>query len=128
MIRSRYIALPVAAAAALGLVTGANGDVTAAKLKHKASVKADPNGDLAFTKTKLTVKHGSVTITMTNPKSSGIDHGIAIASNGKNHKGKVVAPGKSSTVTVKLAKGTYSFFCPVAGHRAAGMKGKLVVK
>jgi uncharacterized cupredoxin-like copper-binding protein len=30
-------------------------------------------------------------------------------------------------VTVKLKKGTYTFYCPVDGHKAAGMKGKLVV-
>ena len=30
-------------------------------------------------------------------------------------------------MTVKLKKGTYTFYCPVDGHEAAGMKGKLVV-
>jgi uncharacterized cupredoxin-like copper-binding protein len=29
---------------------------------------------------------------------------------------------------VKLKKGRYTFYCPVPGHREAGMKGKLVVK
>jgi uncharacterized cupredoxin-like copper-binding protein len=103
--------------------------VTAARLKHKATLKADPNGDLTFNKTKIKVKHGTVTLTMTNPKSSGLDHGIGIDGNGVDKDGKTVAPGKKSVVTIKLKKGkTYNFYCPVAGHRDAGMKGKLVVK
>ena len=27
-----------------------------------------------------------------------------------------------------LKKGTYEFYCPVDGHKAAGMEGKVVVK
>ena len=30
-------------------------------------------------------------------------------------------------MTVTLKKGTYTFYCPVDGHEAAGMKGKLIV-
>ena len=42
--------------------------------------------------------------------------------------GKTVGKGKNSTVTVKgLKKGTYTFYCPVDGHKAAGMKGKLII-
>jgi uncharacterized cupredoxin-like copper-binding protein len=36
-------------------------------------------------------------------------------------------PGKSTTATFTLAKGTYSFECTVSGHAQAGMKGTLVV-
>jgi uncharacterized cupredoxin-like copper-binding protein len=128
MIRSRYIVLPIAVACALAVAAGASGEVTAAKLKHKATLKAAANGDIAFNKKRITVAHGRVTLTMTNPKSSGLDHGIAIDGNGVDKDGKEVGPGKVSTVTIKLAKGTYNFYCPVAGHRDAGMKGKLFVK
>ena len=31
-------------------------------------------------------------------------------------------------VTVTLKKGTYEFYCPVSGHKAAGMKGRIVVR
>src|SRR3954469_16943357 len=129
MIRSRYIALPTAAACALAVAAaGASGGVTAAKLKHKATLKADPGGGFAFNKKKITVKHGRVTLTMTNPKSAGTEHGIGIDGNGVDKDGKIVAAGKTSKVTAKLAKGTYTFYCPVPGHREAGMKGKLFVK
>jgi uncharacterized cupredoxin-like copper-binding protein len=127
----RLIALPATAALALALVAGgagASGGATAAALKHKATVRADPNGDIAFTKQKLTVKHGKVRIVMRNPSSSGQEHGIAVSGHGKSKKGKIVGPGKTSRVKLKLKKGKYTFFCPVPGHRAFGMKGKLVVK
>jgi uncharacterized cupredoxin-like copper-binding protein len=36
--------------------------------------------------------------------------------------------GGKSTVTADLKPGTYEFYCPVDGHKAAGMKGTLTVK
>jgi uncharacterized cupredoxin-like copper-binding protein len=37
-----------------------------------------------------------------------------------------VTNGKAS-VTADLKPGTYDFYCPVDGHRQAGMAGKLTV-
>ena len=66
---------------------------------------------------------------MTNPGSSGQQHGIAVKGHGLDKDGKIVNPGKKSTVTVTLKKGkTYTFYCPVPGHEALGMKGKITVK
>ena len=67
-------------------------------------------------------RHGKVTLRMSNP--SNFPHAIAVGS----RKGKTVTKGGTSTVTVSLKKGTYTFYCPVPGHRAAGMKGKLIVR
>jgi uncharacterized cupredoxin-like copper-binding protein len=128
----RLIALPAAAALGLALVAGgagASGGVTAAKLKHKATLSADPNGNLTFNKKKIRVKHGKVTLVMTNPKGTGSKHGIGISGHGVDKDGKNVKPGHTSRVTVKhLAKGKYTFYCPFDGHRTLGMKGKLIVK
>jgi plastocyanin len=113
--------LAVIALAALGVA----GPALAAKPKvHTKSLSADRNGGLTFSKQKITVAHGTVKLVMRNPKGSGLPHGIAIAKHGK---GKIVNPGKSSSVTAKLAKGTYTYYCPFPGHRAAGMTGKLTV-
>jgi uncharacterized cupredoxin-like copper-binding protein len=65
---------------------------------------------------------------MSNPKTSGLPHGIAVEGKGIDKDGRPASPGRTSRVTVTLKRGTYEFFCPVDGHKAAGMEGKLVVK
>ena len=80
---------------------------------------------LKFDKTELTAKAGKVTLSMANP--SGIPHAVAIEGNGVDVDGKTVQKGGTSTASADLKAGTYEFYCPVDGHKAAGMKGKLVV-
>jgi uncharacterized cupredoxin-like copper-binding protein len=92
------------------------------------NLKADPTGALKFNKTTLHAKAGKVIVVMKNPGSSGSDHGIAVKGQGLDKDGKIVHPGKTSTVTVTLKSGKYSFYCPVSGHRGAGMKGHIIVK
>ena len=80
---------------------------------------------LAFNHKTLTAKHVKVTLVMANPSS--ISHAIAVEGHGIDKDGKTVGKGGTSRVTVRLKKGTYTFYCPVDGPKAAGMKGKLVV-
>lgn len=82
-------------------------------------------GKLAFDKKTLTAKAGTVTLKMSNPSS--FMHGVSVEGNGVDKDGTVVANGGTSTVTVKLKPGRYTFYCPVPGHRAAGMQGTLTV-
>jgi uncharacterized cupredoxin-like copper-binding protein len=95
---------------------------------QSVKLAADPGGALRFTKAALSAKAGTVTLTLDNPTSAGIQHGIAIEGNGVATSGPVVAAGSTSTVTAKLKAGTYTFYCPFDGHRAAGMKGTLTVR
>jgi plastocyanin len=92
----------------------------------KLKVDADPSGALKFTKSSLSAKSGSVTITMDNP--SDVPHGVGIKGNGVDKDGQVVNKGGTSTATADLKAGTYEFYCPVPGHEEAGMKGTLTVK
>jgi len=95
----------------------------------QVKLKADPDGSLYFEpKGKQKAKAGSVTLVMTNPGSTGKRHGIGIQGNGLDKDGPIVAPGSTSTVTVSLKTGKYTFYCPVPGHRQAGMQGTLVVQ
>jgi len=91
-------------------------------------LSADPGGQLRFTQTKLSAKPGRVTLVMSNPSSAGMEHGIAIDGNGVDRDGPIVAAGKTSRVTADLKKGTYTYYCPVPGHRQAGMTGTLTVR
>jgi plastocyanin len=90
------------------------------------TLSADPGGQLKFDKASLSAKAGNVTITMDNPSS--LQHAVAVEGNGVDKAGNTVGNGGKSTVTVALKPGTYEFYCPVDGHKAAGMKGTLTVK
>ena len=89
---------------------------------------ADPSGALKFTKSTLTAKAGTVTINFTN--SSPLAHNFTVQ---QGTSGPVVGAtptfmGGTKTLTLKLKAGTYTFYCSVPGHRAAGMQGTLTVQ
>ena len=90
------------------------------------TVAADSSGQLKFDKKSLSAKAGKVTITMDNP--SPVPHAIAVEGSGLDKKGQTVQMGGKSTVTVTLKPGKYTFYCPVDGHKQAGMQGPLTVK
>ena len=90
------------------------------------TLAADSSGQLKFDKSSLSAKAGKVTITMDNP--SPVQHAIAIEGSGVSQSGSTVGMGGKSTATASVKPGTYTFFCPVDGHRAAGMTGTLTVK
>lgn len=98
---------------------------TSAGAASTVPISADPSGALAFTKSAATAKAGTVTLAMSNPAS--LQHGIAIEGNGVSKIGPIVSQGATSKVTVTLKPGTYTFYCPVPGHRQAGMQGTLTV-
>ena len=77
--------------------------------------------EFKFVLSKKTVPHGKVTFVLVN--KGAVKHDFAIA--GK--KSKLIAPGKKGSLTVTLRAGKLAYKCTVAGHAAAGMKGKLTV-
>jgi plastocyanin len=114
-----------AAVLTLALLLCAFVGVALAKTKHLTATESD---GLAFSTSKITVTHGSVTLVMKNPTANHLQHSIDIKGHGISKKGKAVDPGGTSTVTATLPKGTYTFYCHVSDHIKEGMKGKLVVK
>jgi plastocyanin len=118
--RRLLIAAVVAVVGALAIASV----VSAATTKKLSASKTK----LAFNTKTIRVKLPSdrkVTLVMANPSS--FPHAIAVDGHGIDKDGKTVNKGGTSRVTVKLKKGTYTFYCPVDGHKAAGMKGKLIV-
>src|SRR5204863_6899512 len=89
------------------------------------TIPADPSGALSFVTRKASAKPGKVTISM--PNKAPIKHDIGIRGP-VTGQGPVVGTGGDSKFTATLKPGTYTFFCSVPGHEAAGMKGTLVVK
>jgi plastocyanin len=123
--RKMVAALAVTAAAVAG--TAATQVASGAPNRPAATTKklSASKSKLAFSVKTIRAKHGKVTLKMSNPSS--LPHAVAIQGHGVNKDGKTVNKGGTSTVTVSLKKGKYTFFCPVPGHRAAGMKGTLII-
>jgi len=116
---NRIIAGAVAVAIGIGSAVLAAGAPARPATTYKLS--ADKS-KLKFNVTTIRAKAGKVTLSMSNP--AGFSHAVAIKGHGS---GKTVGKGGTSTVTATLKKGTYTFYCPVPGHEAGGMKGKLIV-
>jgi uncharacterized cupredoxin-like copper-binding protein len=83
---------------------------------------------LRFNTNHLTAKAGTVTVVLVNPKNSGMPHGVAVEGHGVDKDSKIVQPGHTVRLTVKLKRGKYQFYCPVPGHKQAGMKGTLTIR
>lgn len=105
----------------------------AVEANGQLQIDADPTGQLKYTASQASAKPGPATITMKN--SSGVQHNIAVetGSGGATPSGSTVGASPiiangTATLHVTLKPGTYTFFCQVDGHRAAGMYGTLVVK
>jgi plastocyanin len=101
----------------------------AASSGGRLALKAVESNGLSFDHKTLTAKAGAVTITMDNPSGDSQPHAISLEGpGGVAASGQIAQPGSSSEVTVKLKPGTYTFYCPVGSHRAAGMEGTLTVQ
>ncbi|HKZ91084.1 MAG TPA: plastocyanin/azurin family copper-binding protein [Candidatus Limnocylindrales bacterium] len=76
---------------------------------------------------ELTLVPGTYTFEATNDGT--IPHGFALAGEGVTAAtpDATYAVGQSQTFSVELAAGTYEIFCPVPGHKEAGMVANITV-
>jgi plastocyanin len=92
------------------------------------SLAADPS-QIAYDTTSLSAKAGNVTIDFNNPNSA-LGHDVCVQDpNGKKLGcSQVVTGGKTTLDLSNLKSGSYTFYCSVDSHEAAGMKGTLTVQ
>jgi uncharacterized cupredoxin-like copper-binding protein len=94
---------------------GSGQTVTATEVEYKITLGSS------------TVPAGNVTFQAMN--SGTIPHNLAISGSGvSEQKTSDIASGQSGTLTVNLKPGTYTIFCAIPGHEAAGMKTTLTVQ
>ena len=105
--------------------TGGGGTSGGGGAAQTLKIAADPSGALKFDKTSLTAKAGKVTIVMDNP--SDVPHAVEIEGMGVEAEGETVGKGGVSKASADVKAGTYEFYCPVDGHKQAGMEGTLTV-
>ncbi len=102
---------------------GMKGTFTVGKRSGAATKVTVAASEFAFTLSRRSIAApGTVAFRVVNKGKIGHDFKIA----GK--KTKLLAPGKSQTLTVKFAKaGRFAYLCTVTGHARLGMKGTFVV-
>jgi plastocyanin len=133
MMRRTFIALAAAAVVLAGCGGGdeessatATPTATQAAGGEELALAAPEDGSLKFDKSTLSASAGSVTIEFANP--SQVPHAVAIEGNGVQESGETVTESDAPPLTVDLKAGEYTYYCPIDGHRAAGMEGTLTVK
>ena len=136
---------PVLVVVAAGCGSSSNSSSTksstsaAAPTTTAANAATPAPGTVAIGVTETQFKLTPANIT---PKKSGkhtivafnkgtITHAIEVeggGAGGKDVRSADIAPGKSATITVDLQAGkTYTWYCPIDGHRGLGMKGTIKV-
>jgi plastocyanin len=133
MMRRTFIALATAAVVLAGCGGGdeessatATPTATQAAGGEELALAAPEDGSLKFDKSTLSAYAGSATIEFANP--SQVPHAVAIEGNGVQESGETVTESDAPPLSVDLKAGEYTYYCPVDGHRAAGMEGTLTVK
>jgi plastocyanin len=107
--------------------TSSNGGGSSGGASSTLNVAADPSGALKYQQTSLSAKAGSVNVDFTN--QSPITHNVTIQDSSGGTVGATdTISGSSTSTTVNLKPGTYTFFCSVDSHEQAGMKGTITVK
>ena len=90
------------------------------------SISAVPDGSFAYEQTSAEAEAGEVTIEFDNPASLG--HDVQIEGPDGDVGGTDVIAEDTTTASVELEAGDYTFYCSVAGHREGGMEGDLTVE
>jgi plastocyanin len=114
-------------APAASSTTAASSSAAAAGGSGSQAIAAQPSGALAYTKKTLAAKAGTVKFAFTNKSPESHNFTIQKGTNGAIVGATPTFDGGTKTLSVKLAPGTYTFFCSVPGHRMAGMVGTLTV-
>jgi plastocyanin len=90
------------------------------------SFTAAEDGSLAFEESSAEAEAGSVTVELDNPSST--PHDVRIEGSDGDLGGTDTISGDTTSATVDLEAGDYTFYCSVSGHRDAGMEGDLTVE
>jgi uncharacterized cupredoxin-like copper-binding protein len=72
-----------------------------------------------------TLAAGRVTFNANNRGED--DHNLSVRGGGKEYGAVDLAPGESTPFVLELPAGSYTLYCSLVGHEAAGMKLSITV-
>jgi uncharacterized cupredoxin-like copper-binding protein len=131
---TKHARISLLALAALVLVAVPTALAKPGRTAAAVTVTTGKPSEFGFKLSTKTVKHGSVTFTVTN--GGTVPHDFKLCTKPTTTKAdtctgkgtKLITPGSKATLVVTLTKpGSYEYLCTVAGHATAGMKGLLKV-
>jgi plastocyanin len=114
------LAVPLAACGG-GDDTASTTSTTSAAGGAHPSLTVHAEDQLKFDKTAYTTEAGTVDVTYVNDGT--VSHTLLI----KDVKGFKLTIGGTDEGSVDLTAGTYTLYCDLPGHEAAGMKASLTV-
>lgn len=90
-------------------------------------LSAPADGSFAYNTTEVDTAAGQVTVNFDNP--APLSHNVVIEDDAGETLGETELISESTTsTTVDLQPGTYTFYCSVPGHREGGMEGTLTAQ
>jgi plastocyanin len=108
--------------AACGGDDGDTGSTPTSSESGGSSIVVKARDQLKFDKDAYEAEAGTVDVTYQNTGS--VAHTLLI----KGKSGFKLAVGSTDEGSIDLDPGTYTLYCDIAGHEAAGMKAELTVK
>lgn len=111
----------------LAACSSASGEAATATTADQgpATVEVAATDQLAFEPEQLRVPAGMVEVQLT--AGSAVEHTFVIEGVEGDSPIAAAEPGATATGAVELDAGSYTFYCSVPGHRAAGMEGTVEV-
>lgn len=126
--RIRILALIISAVLALSLSACGGGNGSAAPDTtgpDSATLSVTGTDALTFEPDQLSTSSGKTTIELT--AEGDVKHTFVVEGINSDEPLVEAAAGETTTGTLTLEPGSYTFYCNVPGHRAAGMEGSLEV-
>ena len=106
--------------------SGSSSSESASGSGSTIEITAVEDGSFAYEEASVEAEAGPVTIEFENPAALG--HDVRVEGSDGDIGGTEVISEDTTSATVELEPGDYTFYCSVAGHREGGMEGDLTVE
>ena len=121
IIRRGSTALTALVLGLLAACSGADADPAGDPAAGRATLAVTGTDALAFEPDSVEVAAGEVDVRLT--AGPGVGHTLVIEGVSDDAPVAAADPGETGTGSVDLNAGSYTYYCSVPGHRAAGMEG-----